>query len=106
MTSRVHIPTLRKNGEPYEEPHVLYIGRRCTRGGYNLPDSPWKNPFGVKHYGREKAVALYREHILQSEELLSRLDELEGRTLGCWCNPDELCHGDVLIELLQERKRS
>jgi Domain of unknown function (DUF4326) len=103
-TTRIHIPTARKNGEPYEEPHVVYIGRRWTMGGYNLPANPWRNPYTVKRYGREQAVALYREYILNSEELLSRLDELEGRTLGCWCKLDERCHGDVLMELLETRE--
>jgi hypothetical protein len=28
--------------------------------------------------------------------------ELRGRTLACWCAP-ELCHGDVLAELADER---
>jgi len=98
---RVHIPTARKNGEPYEEPHVVYIGRRWTLGGYDLPASPWKNPYPVKRHGREGAVDLYREHILKSEELLSRLGELEGKTLGCWCKLEERCHGDVLLDLLK-----
>src|SRR4051812_14716199 len=98
--TRIHIPTARKNGQPYEEPHVVYIGRRWPLGGYDLPDSPWKNPYSVKRYGREEAVALYRKYILRSSELLSRLGELEGRTFGCWCNPEERCHGDVLLKLL------
>jgi len=31
------------------------------------------------------------------------LQELEGKVLGCWCSPHE-CHGDVLVELLEEQK--
>lgn len=31
------------------------------------------------------------------------LDELKGKTLGCWCKP-ECCHGDVLINLLKKMK--
>jgi len=27
--------------------------------------------------------------------------QLRGKTLGCWCKP-EACHGDVLLELLQD----
>jgi hypothetical protein len=50
-------------------------------------------------------VDLYREHILKSEELLSRLGELEGKTLGCWCTLEERCHGDVLLELLKTLRR-
>ncbi len=57
----------------------------------------------MKRYRREQAAALYREYILNSKELLSRLGDLEGKTLACWCKPDEPCHGDVLLELLAER---
>ena len=100
---RIHIPTARKNGEPYEEPHVAYIGRQRFTPPYRFRRSVWYNRFTVAEHGRDRAVALYREYILNSEELLSRLGELEGRTLGCWCKPDERCHGDVLLELLEER---
>ncbi len=52
---------------------------------------------------REEAIAKYREHILNSPELLEALDELEGKVLGCWCKPKS-CHGDVLLELLTQKK--
>ena len=109
--TRIHIPTARKSGiVTYEHDgwpkHIAYIGGRYTRGGYKLPDSPWKNPynraFRNKEITREEAVARYREYILNSEELLARLGELEGKTLACWCALDVRCHGDVLLELLQE----
>ena len=29
---------------------------------------------------------------------MNDLDELKGKTLGCWCKPNN-CHGDILIEL-------
>ena len=112
--TRIHVPTTRKQGEMlkderghfvgFKDPNIVYIGRRFTRGGYDLPKSPWQNPYSVKRYGRKRAVALYREHILNSSPtLLSRLDELEGKILACWCTPGELCHGDVLLELLEAR---
>ena len=104
MTSRAHIPTLRISGLPYEEPHVTYIGRRYKRGAYNFEASIWANPYPARSNGRDKAVALYREHVLSSPALLDRLEELRGKTLGCWCKPDQACHGDVLIELLKERR--
>ena len=25
--------------------------------------------------------------------------ELAGKDLACWCDPDELCHADVLLEV-------
>jgi hypothetical protein len=107
MASRVHIPTARKNGEPYEEPHVVYIGNQRFTPPYRFRRSIWRNPYNGElrrgEISRDQAVALYRDHILGSEELASRLGELEGKALGCWCRLEEPCHGDVLIELLREQ---
>lgn len=41
-------------------PGAVYVGRQA-RG---LPRSPFANPFTVKEFGREEAVALYREYLL------------------------------------------
>jgi hypothetical protein len=75
--TRIHIPTARRAGlVTYDysgwPPGIVYIGRRFTRGGYNLPDSPWKNEHKFEGDDeRERAVALYREDVLRSGELLS-----------------------------------
>lgn len=31
--------------------------------------------------------------------ILSRLPELRGKNLACWCKPGAPCHADVLLEL-------
>jgi hypothetical protein len=31
--------------------------------------------------------------------ILSRLPELRGKNLACWCKPGEPCHADVLLEI-------
>ena len=100
----VSVKYLRKRGyntihEWVKDPNHVYIGRACHYVGMNK--SEWANPFSVAKYGREKALLLYREHI--EEKLLGRLSELEGKELGCWCHP-ERCHGDVLLEMLRERR--
>ena len=80
----------------------VYIGRRWTVGGWDLPQSPWANPFTVKECGSVgRAVARFREYILNKPELLSRIHELGGKRLGCWCKPGP-CHGDVLVSLYKE----
>jgi hypothetical protein len=79
-----------------KEPCDVYIGR----------PSIWGNPFSHKagtlaNYkvkNRKEAIEKYREYLLNSPELLARLPELKGKTLGCWCKP-QACHGDVLLEL-------
>lgn len=77
-----------------EQPFDVYIGR----------PSKWGNPFPIrKDRSREEAVRLYEKWIRNKPELLADLDELEGKVLGCWCKAGELCHGDVLLRLLEER---
>jgi len=75
-----------------KEKYDIYIGR----------PSKWGNPFVIGKDGtREEVIEKYREYILQSPELLNSLEELRGKTLGCFCKPFG-CHGDVLVELLGE----
>lgn len=65
--------------------------------------SKWGNPFKIgPGWEREKVIRMYREYILHCPVLLADLPELRGKRLGCWCAPLP-CHGDVLIELLEER---
>ena len=76
------------------------------------------NPFSVKEYGHDRAVALHRAWLTgrpigkdQSAELrlrrkavLEALPSLRGKNLGCWCplpeqgEPDS-CHAALLLEL-------
>lgn len=77
----------------------VYIGRACRLGGWNLPASPWANPFSVEQCGsRAEALRRYRAHLMQRPDLLRQLPTLRGKVLGCWCHPLP-CHGDVLAEL-------
>lgn len=86
----------RKNGIIIQDCDI-YIGRNIQMGGWNLPRSKWANPYSIQEYGREECLKKYREFILTSD-LLKDLDELSGKTLGCWCAP-QACHGDILVEL-------
>lgn len=70
----------------------------------------WGNPYSHKENTlaiykvktRKESIEKYREYILNNPELLAKLPELKGKVLGCWCKPLP-CHGDVLIELLNQR---
>ena len=89
----------RKGGEIVQDCDV-YIGRRMTMGGWNLPESKWSNPYTVKKYGREEALKKYEKYVYESG-LIDDIEELRGKVLGCWCYP-EPCHGDILIRLLNK----
>lgn len=87
-----------------KDPKHVYIGRNMSFYVKGANQSKWANPFSVKKYGREKCLQLYREHIINHPKLISELNELEGKILGCWCTP-EGCHGDVLVDLIKETNR-
>jgi hypothetical protein len=97
-----------------DEKTEVYIGRACTTGGWKLDVSPWVNPFGAKCGTWEVRVALYEEYVRRNKRLLSRLEELRGKTLCCWCKGINkktgkvfgVCHGDVLVKLLAERSKA
>ena len=70
----------------------VYIGR----------PSIWGNPYNIGADGdREMVVKKYEEYLRKNDELMAKLPQLKGKTLGCWCKPKQ-CHGDVLIKLLEE----
>lgn len=79
--------------------NIVYIGRNFNMGGWRLPKSKWHNPFTVKDYGRDEALRRYREYVINTPQLLNSIYELNGKILACWCQSNEPCHGNILIEL-------
>ncbi len=70
----------------------VYIGR----------PSKWGNPFRMNTEDERLAVIdRYRHYLHTRPDLLAALDELRGKTLGCWCKPKP-CHGDVLVQLANQ----
>jgi hypothetical protein len=91
-----------------EDPNNVYIGRKGVVfiDGKRFPkeDSVWCNPFKIdfnyKDSTREAVIEKYKRYIIRKIEKGDvDLQDLRGKTLGCWCKP-EMCHGDILIELL------
>ncbi|KAA9152841.1 DUF4326 domain-containing protein [Amycolatopsis acidicola] len=84
-----------------EQDLITYIGHKGNR--HSWPESPFANPF-VKEAKTDRQAMLrhYREYLEGKPELLKRLrdGELDGRALGCWCDPQP-CHGHVLLEYLK-----
>lgn len=94
-----------------KQPYNIYIGRsRSTPMHWGNPFS--HNPqYGIECADRKAAVGCYRSwllgnafHHVQPERrqwILDHLPELRNKVLGCFCAP-LACHGDVLVELLNE----
>ncbi|MEU8712633.1 DUF4326 domain-containing protein [Streptomyces sp. NPDC048663] len=83
---------------------LVYVGRRWTLGGWDLPRHPLANPFAYdtpkkrRDGTRAEVMAMYRAYLLERPELLEQVAQLRGKTLACCCAP-ELCHAHVLAEL-------
>jgi len=104
-------------------PDHVYIGRQGvvfvpgkepgSKVRYPPASSPWANPFKIENgQTREDVIKKYRRYVKKrlqdpkdKEITWEKLEELRGKTLGCWCHP-EGCHGDVLIDLLGEAKEA
>lgn len=81
----------------------------CRRAAFDVlidRTTKWGNPFSHVRgkytraqyvvATRQKAIECYEAWLLQQPELLAQLVELEGKVLGCWCDPLP-CHGHVLV---------
>ena len=96
-----------KSGQPYDR----YIGR-SSHGDNGRYGNPWE--IGV-HGTRAEVIARYEAWLRtgdsagnllatpeRRQEILDNIEELRGKTLGCWCSAPLPCHGHVLIALLNE----
>lgn len=82
-----------------KEPFDIYIGRPSLWGNPYSHKSGTKAIFQVS--SREEAVLKYKEYLLSNPELLEKIKQLKGKTLGCWCKP-QACHGDVIAQVIEE----
>lgn len=77
----------------------VYIGR--TFGGYE--DQGFGNPFPFGG-SRTRSIAMFKSYfydrVKNDPAFKQRVEELRGKTLGCWCKPLS-CHGDVIVEYLE-----
>jgi len=100
----------RKGGEVVQDCDV-YVGRKCTMGGWRLKDHELRNPYVVgkgKHTLEEslkKYEKLMRKRLKnEPEKWVPLILELEGKSLGCFCDLKNRCHVDIIIKLGKELK--
>lgn len=76
----------------------VYIGRSgYVKGMYT---SKWHNPFGPKYGSLTKRLNAFEQHARKN--LVNNILELQGKVLGCWCDPNP-CHGHILVKLYLEK---
>jgi hypothetical protein len=79
----------------YKSPYDVYIGR----------GSPFGNPFVIGTHGdRAEVIRKYKAWFtkqLSDHNFYQQVQQLRGKTLGCFCKPLP-CHGDVIVEYLEQ----
>jgi hypothetical protein len=94
MTTVVHC-----KGNKTSHADYVYIGR----------PSPWGNPFIIGRDGdRDQVITKFNNWINISKDphaqwIRDNIEQLRGKTLGCWCKP-HACHGDVYLDILEANK--
>ena len=101
-------PTYNNLEEWINDPNNVYIGRKgiVFINGIRFPknDSIWCNPYKIDNNTiRIQKYKTYIKDKIKKENLTDELLKLKNKNLGCWCKP-EACHGDVLIEIINELK--
>jgi hypothetical protein len=96
------------NIKEYEDTDYIYIGRPSEFGN---PYSSKDSNIAINVSSKKESVEKFSEYLDNNPELVDKLiKELKENVLhkiGCWCkNSGErgLCHGDVYIEKINERK--
>ena len=110
----VKVSTIRPKYKDLKEwmndPENIYIGRAgiVFIDGERFPKtaSPFCNPFKLNKEGtREDVIQKFKTYIVekinQDPNFKQQLYSLRGKTLGCWCKPEQ-CHGDVLVECIEQ----
>lgn len=75
-----------------EKVYEIFIGR----------PSIWGNPYRIGRDGtRQEVLEKYYHYVKNSPYLMSKIHQLKGKILGCYCKPKD-CHGDMLVKILEE----
>lgn len=85
-----------------EHSHTVYIGGPTNKT--NLIRSKFENQFEGM-YGDELAELKVYEltfyyNLLTDEEFFDEVMDMYGEILGCWCLPDDSCHGVTIVDFL------
>jgi protein gp37 len=85
----------------WDSDEYVYIGR--WNGTYNLPQSPFHNPFKLTVDTPENRAAVLEQYRTYITDKINRgllnPGVLYGKILVCHCKP-KACHGDILLDVL------
>ena len=93
-----------------QEPNHLYIHGNLSKylKKKGVSDSIWyKTIKDLQEFTNNEEIdfiTAYERCIRKTPSLWRLLFTLEDKVLGCWCEPSQPCHADVLMKLYHEQK--
>lgn len=108
-------PTYKNFREWLEDPNNVYVGRhgrvfigkKPKQVVFPYKGSVWRNPFPVgttkKKFSLNKSLELYEKYLRNELLKTHDIEELRNKNLGCWCDPNNKCHVDILLKVLKEK---
>ena len=84
------------------DPSCVFIGRKYPKKGI-INDSPWAMPNQINDElsSPQEKLIKFKEYIT-SENFPHDLGVLRGKILGCYCGDINLCHGNVILDVIGE----
>ena len=86
---------------------VFYKDKNGERRIFAYKSSKWHNPFKVKDHGLEKSLEMFEDHLIEKlrdeKDLKEFMELMNYKEIGCFCNPREKCHRDIIIKFLVKR---
>ena len=82
----------------------IYVGiKQETYTSGRLQNSPW-SPINIfmEHANKSFATKMFFYEQFIRNKMMDQLFTLHGKNLGCYCNPNQLCHVEILIRLISE----
>ena len=82
----------------------IYVGiKQETYTSGRLQNSPW-SPINIfmEHANKSFATKMFFYEQFIRNKMMDQLFTLRGKNLGCYCNPNQLCHVEILIRLISE----
>lgn len=94
-----------------QDPDNLYTGRPgrifINKKIFVYKGSKWANIYKVGgDVDLDKCLELYKKYITEkitNDPKNYDINELMSKNLGCWCDPKNRCHVDILLQLLDQK---
>lgn len=88
----------------------VMISEDGKRYVYAHKSSPWANPYKLANFSLEESLAMYDKHLdklLQDPKMLREFLKLnKAKNIGCFCDPGNKCHGDIIIKKLKQYSKT